>query len=277
VTLATKQGVDQLNRRQDDQLFQDIAEWLMPTNYAIQQTDLMSKVQPETGQWLLNSEKFGAWMSEGKNTLFCPGIPGAGKTMITAILVDHLMTKSRDDHSIGVAYIYCNFRRQYEQLPIHILLSILKQLFQKRPSIPESVKRLYERYKGDKSRPTLTEILEVLSEVSSDYSRVFILVDALDESQLYPRDRAKVLMSLFDLQSRIGANLFATSRSIPDITKEFEGSNIVEISASEADVQKFVDDQMDRLPAFVLRDPYLQDEIKTTISKTVNGMYVGLS
>ncbi|PQE22577.1 hypothetical protein CJF31_00001496 [Rutstroemia sp. NJR-2017a BVV2] len=274
VTLATKQGVDRLNRRQDDQLFQDISEWLMPTNYAIQQTDLISKVQPGTGQWLLDSQEFGAWMSEGKNTLFCPGIPGAGKTMITAILVDHLMTNFRDDHSIGVAYIYCNFRRQYEQLPIHLLLSILKQLFQSRPSIPESVKKLYERYKGDKSRPTSTEILQVLAEVSSEYSRIFILVDALDESQLNPRDRAKVLTSLFHLQARIGANLFATSRSIPDITKEFEGSNIVEISAREADVQKFVDDQMDRLPAFVLRNPSMQDEIKTTIIKSVNGMFL---
>ncbi|PQE31443.1 hypothetical protein CJF32_00008075 [Rutstroemia sp. NJR-2017a WRK4] len=274
VTLATKQGVDRLNQRQDEQLFQDIAEWLMPTNYAIQQTDLKSKVQPGTGQWLLDSQEFGEWMSEGKSTLFCPGIPGAGKTMITAILVDHLMTNFRDDHSVGVAYIYCNFRRQYEQLPIHLLLSILKQLFQSRPLIPESVKKLYERYKGDKSRPTSTEILQVLAQVSSEYSRIFILVDALDESQLNPRDRAKVLTSLFDLQAKIGANLFATSRSILDVTREFEGSSIVEISAREADVQKFVNHQMDRLPEFVLRNLNMQAEIKTTISNAVNGMFL---
>lgn len=264
--------MDRLNRRQDDQLRHEIAEWLTQTNYVIQQTDLISKVQPETGLWLLNSNEFDVWMAEGKKTLFCPGIPGAGKTMITAIVVNNLMTRFRDDHTTGVAYIYCNFRRQYEQKPIDLLLSILRQLFQKRPSISESVKRLYERYKGDKSRPSLPEILEVLYDVISECSRNFIIIDALDECQINTRDRKKFLSELFNLQARTGVNVFATSRFIPDIMKEFEGSIVVEISASEADIERFIDDKMNDPPQFVLRSPSLQEEIKITISNAVSGM-----
>jgi hypothetical protein len=33
------------------------------------------------GQWLLSSNEFQGWLNQNKQTLFCPGIPGAGKTM----------------------------------------------------------------------------------------------------------------------------------------------------------------------------------------------------
>jgi Cdc6-like AAA superfamily ATPase len=63
-----------------------------------------------------------------KQTLFCPGIPGAGKTILTSIVIDKLTTQFGNDESIGVAYIYCNFRRQDKQKPGDLLTSLLKQL-----------------------------------------------------------------------------------------------------------------------------------------------------
>src|SRR5437016_1822632 len=80
-----------------------------------QQSDFINRRQAETGQWLLDSPKFHLWLKADKQTLFCPGIPGAGKTILTSIVVDELTTRFGNDKSIGVAYIYCNFRRQDEQ------------------------------------------------------------------------------------------------------------------------------------------------------------------
>jgi hypothetical protein len=85
------------------------------------------------------------WLETDKQTLFCPGIPGAGKTIITAIVIDDLKTRLQNDPSIGVAYIYCNFRRRDEQRAEDLLASLLKQLAQDQSVLPDSVRDLYRR------------------------------------------------------------------------------------------------------------------------------------
>jgi hypothetical protein len=110
--------------------------------------------------------------------------------------------------------------------------------------------------------------------MTATYSRVFIIVDALDKCQVSEGCRARFLSELFNFQAKAGANLFVTSRSIPEITSKFEGSISLEIRATHEDVQTYLAGQMDKLPSFVVSSPDLQNEIKTTISKVVDGMSV---
>ena len=93
--------------------------------------------------------------------------------------------------------------------------------------MPESVKNLYERHKDKRTRPSFDEISKVLHSVVTGYSRAFIIIDALDECQVSDGGRRKFLSEIFNLQAKTGANLFATSRFIPEIMKEFEGMYIV--------------------------------------------------
>jgi hypothetical protein len=285
LSLTIKDGVDRLHERQDDQErrqdngerrqeHQVIVDWLTPTDYALQQSDFISRQYEGTGQWLLNSNEFQEWLTQSKQTLFCPGIPGAGKTIMTSVVVDHLNTKFGNDNNISIAYLYFNYKRQQEQKPEDLLVSLLKQLVQKRPIVSETVKRLYEHHKDKGTRPSFDEISKALHSIITDYSRNFIIIDALDESQVSDGGRRKFLSEIFNLQAKAGANLFATSRFIPDIMKEFEGSVSLEIRASDKDVERYLDGHMSLLPSYVLRSHDLQEEIKTGIIKAVDGMYV---
>src|SRR6185437_11037995 len=92
-----------------------ILEWLTPVDYGPQQSDYLRRRQPGTGKWLLDSAEYQTWLNTNQKTLFCPGIPGAGKTILTSIIVEELTTRFRNDKSIGIIYLYCNFRRQDEQ------------------------------------------------------------------------------------------------------------------------------------------------------------------
>jgi hypothetical protein len=269
----TRENVDKLIRYQHNQERQALLNWLTPIDYSTQQHDFIGRRQDGTGRWLLDSDEFQEWLDESRQTLFCPGIPGAGKTMIAAIVIDHLCTKFQNDASVGIAYIYCNFGSQDKQNPADLLASLLRQLVQGQPSVPESVKSLYERQK-DKPRPALKDILEVLHDVMSNYSRTFIITDALDECQISDGSRKRFLSEIFNLQTRTGVSLFVTSRFIPEIIKEFKGSVSLEIRASNEDVQKYLDCHMLQLPSFVLGNSDLQEEIRTEIIKTVDGMYV---
>lgn len=248
-------------------------DWLTPIDYASQQSDYLKRRQPGTGQWLLDLAEYQAWLNTDKQTLFCPGIPGAGKTILASIVGSSLYNRFSHDKTIGIAYIYCSFKRKHEQTLEDLLLNLLKQLVRSQFPLPNNIKILYEHHQQNQTRPLFDELSRALQLVAAMYSRVFIIVDALDECQASDGCRARFLSEIFALQAKTGANLFATSRHISNIEKEFEGSTLLEIRASEEDVRRYLDGQVLQLPGFVSRSPELQEEIKAAIVKAVDGMY----
>ena len=258
-------------RKTANQECQTIADWLTPIDYGPQQSDYIKRRQPGTGQWLLHSNEFQNWLIESRQTLFCPGIPGAGKTLITAIVVEKLFTKFRNDTSIGIAFLYCNYNKRDEQKIEDLLSSLLKQLIQEQSSVPKSVEDLYDQFKGKRMRPSFDEISRVLHLVTTAYSRVFIIVDALDECQPADGCRARLLSEIFSLQAKCDVSIFATSRPLPEIKQKFEKSTLLEIRARDEDVRKYLDDRISESESHVL-DKY-REQIKIGITKAVDGMY----
>jgi Cdc6-like AAA superfamily ATPase len=267
-------GIHEILRRQHDQERETVLEWLTPIDYTPQQSDFIHRRLAGTGQWLLDSAEYVAWLETERHTLFCPGIPGAGKTILTSIVVDDLCNRFQNDATIGIAYLYCNFRRQDEQKIDDLLASLLKQLAQDQSSLPGSVKDLYDRHKEKRTRPSPDEISKALQSVAAMYTRVFIIVDALDECQASDGCRTRFLSELFNLQTKHRTNILATSRFIPEIVDRFKGSVLLEVRASTEDVERYLEGYMEQLPSFVQRNRRLQEEIKTGISEAVNGMYV---
>jgi hypothetical protein len=202
--------------------------------------------------------------------LFCPGIPGAGKTILTAVTVHGLTTRFQNDPGVGIAYLYCNFRRKDEQRAQDLLISLLKQLSEERSSLPDSVKALYHSHKEKRTRPSLDEISRTLQSVATMYSRVIIIVDALDECQVSDSCRMTFLTEIFSLQAKTGAKLFATSRFVPDINEKFKGTIILEIRAHDEDVRQYLDGRISRSGQKLLETH--REEIKTEITKAVDGM-----
>jgi Cdc6-like AAA superfamily ATPase len=274
VSSTAEKDIHHVRQRQDDQDRRKILDWLTTIDYAPQQHDFISRRQAGTGQWLLDSVEFQTWLDTDKQTLFCPGIPGAGKTILTSIVVEHLGKKYYSDTTVGIAYLYCNFRRQDEQNAHNLLANLLKQLAQGQSSLPVNVKNLYDHHQTRMTRPSLDEISKAIQSVAAMYSRVFIIVDALDECQSNDGCRPRFLSEIFTLQAQCGTNIFATSRFIPEIQKEFEGSIMLEIRASNHDVQRYLDGKISRLRPFISRNLTLQEEIKGSIIEAVDGMHV---
>ncbi|CZR65951.1 uncharacterized protein PAC_15851 [Phialocephala subalpina] len=164
--------------------------------------------------------------------------------------------------------------RQDEQKADALLASLLKQLAGYQPSLPSSVKDLYDRHESKQTRPSLEEISSTLQSVATQYTRLFIIVDALDECQASNGCRQRFLSELFNLQAKVGKNVLVTSRFIPEITDKFIGRTLLEIRASEEDIRRYLSGHMSHLPAFVERSPDLQEEIITDIINATVGMYV---
>ncbi|KAK5988372.1 Ankyrin-R-like protein [Cladobotryum mycophilum] len=273
--LATREDVTHIKSRVDKSETRTVLNWITPLDYGPQQSDTIKRRQPGTGEWLLELDQFQNWLATSKHTLFCPGIPGAGKTILTSIVIDYLDSKFQSDPTIGIAYIYCNFRRHDEQKFDDLLASVLKQLAESQPSgsLPISTRELYNQHAVKRTRPSLEQIKKELQAVTKVFSRVFIIVDALDECQ--SSCCKKLLLELFKLQKNHGINIFATSRFIPEIVDQFKTrSESLEIRATKSDVISYLEGHLEGLAASVQRDQELQKEITTGIAGTVNGMFL---
>ncbi|KAB8238207.1 uncharacterized protein BDW43DRAFT_321254 [Aspergillus alliaceus] len=117
----TRDRVTALLKNRTNEHHQIYLDWLSPTVYATQQCDCISRRQPETGEWLLPQQ-----------TLFCPGIPGAGKTILSSVVIEELESRYGDNRDIGVAYISCSFQTIDDRIqhPECLFASILRQLVQ---------------------------------------------------------------------------------------------------------------------------------------------------
>lgn len=270
-TSDIRTDVTQILHLHRNQVDKAILEWLTPVEYHSRLNDLISKRQPGTGEWLLNSEGFKTWLNTSKMTLFCPGIPGAGKTFLTSIVIEALYERYQGDETIGIAYIYFDFRRREEQKMSVLLASLLKQMC-RGLALPKCVGKLYDKHKARETRPRQAELSEALRSVVSEFSRCFILIDALDECHADSDIRDQFLSEIFSIQVESGLNLFATSRFISEISDQFEKGLVLEITAHEEDVQRYLDHHMTKLRPFVLLNVDLQHEIKNEITRIIGGM-----
>lgn len=270
-----KGDVSDIKMAANDDLKRKILQWLSPTEYGEQQSEFLSRRTAKTGEWLLESPEFQTWHSQTNQTLFCPGIAGAGKTIMTSVVIEHLNAEYGNASDVGIAYIYCNYRSQQHNKPTDVLLSILKQFTRRRREVPSEIMTLYQTNGDTGTRPTGKEIIEFLASVIRLYSRAFVLIDALDE--YYSLDTAAphlLLADLFRLQRNTALNLFATSREIPEIISQFDGCMWKPISAQSKDILHYVNSQMPRLcPAQISRYPDVQNLVRDTVVEVAQGMY----
>ncbi|KAJ4248105.1 hypothetical protein NW762_012875 [Fusarium torreyae] len=252
----------------------EILNWLVPSDYGLQQSEIFQKRQPGTGQWILDSEAYQTWTSTQGGTLFCSGIPGAGKTIITSIVVNDLMQKQLEDPHTGLAYLYCDYQRKSEQTLEHFVASLLKQLAAGLPLFPDALRQLRLEYKNKSNRPSLHECQRTLQTIAKDFKRIFIVIDALDECLNDNYCLPRLLSDIFDLQRSCGVNIFATSRPLTHIVNKFQNVQFLEIRAREDDIRAYLTNRMPEFADFVQKSPHLQELIKDGICRAVSGMFL---
>ncbi|KAK6358787.1 hypothetical protein TWF730_008106 [Orbilia blumenaviensis] len=251
-----------------------VLKWLTPIEHNIRHSDVAQKRQSGTGQWLLDSDEFSRWTHNRKEILFCPGIPGAGKTFLTSRVIDCLFQTFEDNPSIGIAYIYLDYKRQDEQTIYNILASILKQLACRQSRLPNSIKELHQKHISNTTKPSIDEIIKCLQSVIALYSKVFIVVDALDECKISDYCRNQLLQKSFQLHTDFGINLFATSRDIKDIADQFRERKSTElrIKADEADLGIYLDGQINQLERRLICEN--RESVKKGIISAADGMFL---
>ncbi|KAJ7588934.1 hypothetical protein C8J56DRAFT_940343 [Mycena floridula] len=194
-TEALKESMGEMSRKLDDQEFRAFLNWLSPLDFPQTQKKIFSQHTTGTGKWFLEAPEFRQWVKGSVRLLWCPGDPGAGKTVISSIIFDYLQQKVAQS-GVGIACVFCDYNHAKIQTEQELLYSIAKQLCFKSGSF-------YDIFTSGKSRPgDLASITESLRAVLELYTHVYVVVDALDECTDDSRDKpASAPHSLMDAQN----------------------------------------------------------------------------
>jgi len=278
VVRDTQAGVERLHKREDlkemDAERQAILSWICPSeiDYTDQQYELTRKRQPGIGQWFLDSQHFQNWLHGSDTILMGIGMPGVGKTMITSLVVSHVLEKYKDDSGIRLAYIYCQFARHQEQTPEYLMSSILRQLVGRQSIIPDIVKSLYRSARGNRC-PRPEEMSDLLETVISSFTRSIIVVDALDELTSHNGVRDKFVSKLLAICKKFEVKIFMTSRVPIKGASGTRSSTERAICALEDDMRRSIRIKLEDGNLFCGKVD-LQEKVTSKILRAANGVYV---
>ncbi|KAH0551779.1 hypothetical protein GP486_007004 [Trichoglossum hirsutum] len=199
---------------------------------------------------------------------------GVGKTVLTSAVVEFL-EGDLSTQGIGLAFIYCNHKEQLSQTIGYFVGAIIRQLVERMQVIPEDVHTLYKKHCGKGTGPTSTEYLDLLRSLTNRYSEVYIVIDALDEC--IDKDGQPMWGGLLTKLKNLVSNLrlLCTSRHIDYTSGILAESTAIEIRATDADIETYVQEQLlfkNDLLQFCEKDPTLKNNILQAIKTKAEGM-----
>ncbi|KAH7134220.1 hypothetical protein EDB81DRAFT_887025 [Dactylonectria macrodidyma] len=126
--MSTDMKVTALTSNSEREQEREILDWLSPIDYDPNQSDTLIRRELGTRQWTLNSPEYQSWLSGDQTVLFCPGIPGAGKTVLTSVVINGLLGRLQHVSDNRIVYIYFNYQLKNEQTATDLIASLMKQL-----------------------------------------------------------------------------------------------------------------------------------------------------
>ncbi|KAK4059226.1 hypothetical protein Trihar35433_11113 [Trichoderma harzianum] len=273
-TISNKVESSEAKSRDGDS--QKIIQWISPLSFRSRHVNVLDSVQPGTGIWLLEHATFRDWVKSGTGTLWCPGIPGAGKTSLASLIINHLEQEPPQENTF-CSFIYCDYNQRSAQTQVSLLSSILQQILQNYSGdfLPSEVVTLYNQHQKYKTHPTLAQITEILGKLISTFETFHVVVDALDECAESEEDALRFISAVSSLGSSV--KILCTSRSSSIFDAYFSAAARIEISAQQADITTFItaclQDQV-RLSKHVVKDASLKDDIIGAIIQESQGMFL---
>lgn len=249
---------------------QHVYNWLHTTDPSSLHDKSCVTYEPGTGEWLFRAPEWESWLEEKTRCLWIHGIPGAGKTIFASHLIESVKWHRKlQSPSYALAYYYCYFGHgQDETVPF--LKWIILELCRRLRRVPTAVYDLY-RHGGS---PTARVLLQTLEKVVQAFDKVFIIVDAVDESQ-HRENLLRVLHTLATDARFENLRVLVTSREYVDI-EEVMRDIATPVSMRnyllDQDIALYVRSKLDGDTKLRRWPPHFRDQVFEALTAKANGM-----
>ncbi|KAF2267556.1 hypothetical protein CC78DRAFT_456743 [Lojkania enalia] len=251
-------------------------QWLAPADPELNHELACKAHHPGTCSWILGMPEFTEWTKNRNDILWVHAIPGAGKTVLSASIIECIRTTLSTNE--GLAYYYFDYKHRDQQSIRALFASLVASLILKYPKFYASVESKLNRARSAGRSPATGLLRNLLLDAIAHFETLYIVIDALDECE----DREELFQQLFNLPSSTQGNLriFATSRNNPDIREGFNDVPHLAIEMREAvvqeDIRVFVRAEVADIikrQKIKIRNEELKDEIINALSEKADGMF----
>ncbi|KAK6334444.1 hypothetical protein TWF730_003659 [Orbilia blumenaviensis] len=161
-----------------------IKKWLSPPD---PETNLMQALEAHyegTGSWFLHGKQFETWKSGDNCKLWIRGIPGTGKTILSAKIIHSLFLEQKSDDQTYTLYFFFDTRDSEKQTLKSLLQSLIFQLYRVCDKSKVFLNAVFsEKYESRARLPSVEDLVKIfLNMMRSARQNIKIILDALDES-----------------------------------------------------------------------------------------------
>jgi len=158
-----------------------------------------------------------------------------------SIAINYLENKFCYDENIGLACVYFDHKQEFK--PVDILRSILKHILQRKSSVSDETRELYRKHLKRETSPMLKDIAVALEAERSKFTKIFLVIDALDECPTSEHTVEILLRHLEKLRPIV--RLMVTGRPFAvEYMSGFASLELREIGASDQDLESFIRGQL---------------------------------
>lgn len=251
-----------------------IRAWLKPTDYSADSGEFRKHLAahlPGTNAWLTQTRPYKDWLQDPEvGILWIKGIPGSGKSVVAAHLVDEL---TRTNPGSPVLYFFFRQIIDANHEPAALLRDWLDQILEYSPPLQKRLKELIKSGRSVSSMAMEDQWSHLKLAINGLSSNVYCVADALDEMDRGNDDFLQSLAALGQWKPN-KARVILTSRPVPSVEgplRQFKTHNI-RLAEEEVDVDiaSYVDHGLVSSEISVID----QDRIRTAIPGRANGLFL---
>ena len=237
--------------------------------------------QQGTGMWLLESLEFQSWSQTANSKLWLHGIPGAGKTVLAATIIEEVLRTSSISHA--VAFYYCDYKDPETQKPSSVLGSLVQQLAKQDEQCFDKVQSFCDQRNPDFKEDfeyDSQELQVLILSMAASFERVTLVVDGLDECGSNATAVTELLVGLHCDDNETDIATLFLSRGEVEIRDCLATYTQVAIAAQSSDLKLYVGAEIEsrvRKNKLRIKDPSLKEYIMKQLVDGAEGMYVVLS
>ncbi|ETS79164.1 hypothetical protein PFICI_09017 [Pestalotiopsis fici W106-1] len=231
---------------------------------------------PVTGMWLVESDDLTKWIQTPGSKLWLSGIPGGGKTVLAAAVIQEALARGSLQH--GVAFFFCDYKNEDTWKPLSVLGAIVSQLARQKDEAFDMLKAYFDTLhpeRGLEKAADLEELRLTIAKMAELFDQVTVIIDGLDECGDQTDDVVDSIAETAENSHQITIALFSRDEINIRLRLEDEFKHIP-IAATTGDIDLFVGAEIQqRVQAgrFGTLSTALKDEIRERLVEGANGMF----
>ena len=128
-----------------------LQDWIAAPDSSPHYNTSLQLRHPHTGSWFLGGERYKEWKSQPSSILWLYGIPGCGKSVLSASIIEDLKSerKQHPKQVTDVCHFFITFSDTSLQTAVGLIRSLMAQILAQYPRTPSGPGTLYTERSAD--------------------------------------------------------------------------------------------------------------------------------